>query len=291
MQNLEQLLDDFFQCNRVSLIENYPGINKKVLQDSLSDFLGTNLDLLLFPSFSELKKINTFFSKVNKGIPLAYITNLGHFYGRDFYINESVLIPRFETEELTVLAIEYVNNIEKDLINVAEVGVGSGCIGLTLVAECFHKNINLIGHDISEDALDVARTNLDKLQFCLPKKSIVNFSLSDRLSESELGCHDLIVSNPPYIKTKQDMESVHQQVKSFEPDLALFIEDDKYDDWFNTFFSQVESCLRSDGLFLMEGHENHLNDLKKMASGFSFKEIKIIKDLSQRDRILSLKKI
>lgn len=290
MQTLDKLIGQFFNHNEESLLNNYPGINKNVLQESFFDFLGYEIEPSCLLSYSESEKSTKFFNELQKGVPLSYITNVGHFYGREFFVNESVLIPRFETEGLVELAVEHIKTISGPRINVGEIGVGSGCIGLTILSECFDRSIDFRGGEISESALMVARKNYQKLNFCIPDSSRVTFFVNDRL-EGEDECHyDLIVSNPPYIKKDQDENLVHHQVREFEPALALFIEDEVYESWFVELFSQIEKCLKPDGKFLMEGHENHLVRLKEIASEFSFKEIEIIKDLSSRDRVLSFRK-
>jgi len=290
MENLEKLIDKFFTENNVFLKENYPGINKKIVFDTFFDLSGEKINSHDQLSFNQQSKLDYFFSEMKKGRPFAYITNVGHFFGREFYIDESVLIPRFETEELVALCVEEINRLGQKEVSIGEVGVGSGCIGLTIVAECSNKIIKLDGFDISEDALNVAKKNAQKLEYFFKKESVIRFFYNDRLENIGENQFDIIVSNPPYIKKNQDMNLVHQQVKEFEPEVALFLEDSEYDSWFLQFFSQVEYSLKVNGQLLMEGHEDHLNHLKKLASTFNFKNFNIIKDLSGRDRILTFKK-
>ena len=102
---------------------------------------------------------------------------------------------------------------------------------------------------------------------------------------------DLIVSNPPYIKAKADRLKVHSQVEKFEPHLALFLKDEEYDSWFKEFFNEVFDKLKPGGIFWMEGHEDHLQELAKMAQDTGFVDVKIDQDLTNRDRFLRATKV
>lgn len=291
MQSIDKTILNFFKANEESIKNNYPGISRKVIYEAFTDLIGVKVGYKIVPSFQQKIELEHLFSKILEGVPFAYITNIGHFFGREFFINNSVLIPRFETEELTAMATEYINELPQKSVKVGEVGVGSGCIGLTIIAECFEKQITLLGYDISKNALQIANKNLEKLSYCFPEGSEANFVLKDRLDSVEKNLFDVIISNPPYIKKDLDSSLVHHQVKKFEPAEALFLEDESYENWFNVLFQQIEVSLKSGGSFFMEGHENHLKMLKELASDFNFEEIAVKKDLSGRDRFLSLKKI
>ncbi len=144
-------------------------------------------------------------------IPVQYLTNKAIFYGYDFYVDESVLIPRCETEELVenvlYLYDKYFKNKKVDVI---DIGTGSGCIAITLAKE--EKNMNVSASDISDVALNIAKKNNELL------KANVNFFKSDMLKQVE-GKYDILVSNPPYIPDKEEVDSL---VKDNEPNIALF---------------------------------------------------------------------
>lgn len=166
----------------------------------------------------------------------------------------------------------------------AELGVGSFCIGLSILKKK-HKNIELyVGTDISSQALEVAEINLFRAQESI-KEAQVKLLQMDRFSELK-GEFDFIFSNPPYIKESQAL-SVHEQVHSFEPHVALYISDKNYQDWFKELFTQVKSVMKRNGVFLMEGHESNLVELEALASQ-DFARTKIIQDYSGRDRFLIL---
>lgn len=204
-------------------------------------------------------------------------------------MDERVLIPRSETEILVEKACEYIMSRSPSQMSIAEVGVGTGAIGLSLLQEINDKELSYLGVDISKDALDVFEINHFRHEFKISNKHIVAWQLGDRLEGVEAK-FDMILSNPPYIKEKEDLNLVHGQVKSFEPHVALFLADESYDEWFTKFFIQSASLLKEEGLFLMEGHENHLSHLLELAEDIYKKPGEIIKDYNEKDRFLIIRK-
>ena len=183
-----------------------------------------------------------------------------------------------------------INSINKTKVDVAEVGVGSGCIGLTILCDST-KPIHFIGGDISKEALEVSRQNLESFKSEFKFHHDVDYRKLDRLEGLESNSLDLIVSNPPYIKSEGDRSLVHAQVDQFEPSVALYIDDKEYDQWFLSFFQQAINCLRPDGIFLMEGHEHHLKNQMNIINEFdSISHCEIIKDLNSEDRFLKFRK-
>ncbi len=241
----------------LTLGEDYPGINLKRLTEEFEKFQG---------SFSEFER------ELNSGKPLAYINKCSYFYNSDVYVDERVLIPRFETEILVEQALKL------DALDILELGCGSGAITKAyLIDNNTSKNITV--SDISQDALDVAKINL--------KNYKVKFILSDKFKNIHQS-FDLIVSNPPYIKRSQ-FNGVHKNVIKYEPDLALFLSDTEHDIWFKDFFTGAQRCLNAEGTLLMEGHEENLEDLSKLAKELGFNNIECIKDLTGRDRVLKMR--
>jgi len=100
------------------------------------------------------------------------------------------------------------------------------------------------------------------------------------------GDQQMIVANPPYIMKHKDRKGVHQQVLMYEPEVALFLDDSEYFKWYDDFFGEVLKKLSFDGVFLLEGHEFHLNNLQQLLLEKGFQNTNIIKDLSGRDRFL-----
>ena len=194
------------------------------------------------------EKIIKFFEGVLTGEPFAYIAKSGHFYGRDFYIDSSVLIPRQETEVLVEEALSVSKKIPSKELHVLDLATGSGVIGLTIGCELKSKVSSLTLSDICPRALKVASTNTQKFEYDLCPQTKVSLILSDLLKEVK-GEYHLIVSNPPYIKEKAQRSRVHQQVLTHEPELALFIKDSEYDKFFKDLFFQVRERLKFSGFF------------------------------------------
>lgn len=149
-----------------------------------------------------------------KGEPIAYIVREKEFWSLPLYVDPQVLIPRPETELLVEVALEFLNNHKK--ANILDLGTGSGCIALALASE--FPQANIVACDISQQCIDVATANAEQLNI-----SNVSFVCSDWFQAIIQQEFDLIVSNPPYI-ANQDTH-IEQQVRTFEPDLALFSED------------------------------------------------------------------
>ena len=166
--------------------------------------------------------------------PLQYILGATEFYGREFHLTPAVLIPRPETEVLVETALEHLN---KDRSNtnaaaeperngatracrlIADIGTGSGCIALTIAAEC--PDVRMIATDVSEDALAVARENADRMELA----DRIDFRLGDLLDPLAGHVVDAIVSNPPYVATTE-REMLQPEVRDYEPEMALFAGDD-----------------------------------------------------------------
>ena len=164
----------------------------------------------------------------------------------------------------------------------ADVGVGSGVILLTLLKHRVAKRG--VGFDLSEGALEIARKNA--ANFRVPH---ADFTLSDRLTQTNQK-YDLIVSNPPYIKTISHRDGVHQKVDEFEPALALYIPDADYEKWFREFFHQVSDHLVRGGEFYMEGHEDELQAQAGWLREAGLSEVEVIKDWTGRERFLFARK-
>ncbi len=248
-----------FSINR-ELKEKYPGINLKRLKDDFESYL-------------------------ERGVPLSQIIQTSFFMNSNFHITKDVLTPRFETEILVELAVEELKKIaNNETPLVVDIGTGSGAIIISAL-QMVDRKINAIATDISKEALSIAKRNFFNLRFSINADSTLEFQLRDRLDGFNKQVN-LIVTNPPYIKKTADRKDVHDQVHTYEPHLALYLDDDKYELWFYDFFVQAYSSLKKDGVLLMEGHEDHLKNLAKIAEDIGFTNIKIIKDYTRRDRFI-----
>lgn len=180
---------------------------------------------------NQLRTLNQVLTQRLTNYPLAYITGIKEFYGRQFQVNPSVLIPRSESEVMIEQALTIVNNnfiVQDDKkfsnspnqapkpIKILDIGCGSGALGLTLASELAERDIDyqLTLADISESALAVARHNTDKLQIT------ADFIVSDLLSSITDPSFDIILANLPYV----DRQWSFIQNVEFEPELALYAE-------------------------------------------------------------------
>ena len=292
--SLDSYLKNFFEEEKSTLLAHYPGLTLHRLKQDIKVHAFLNgvdfEELFQFPYLPHRRNpLTIFFNELKEGIPLEYITGYAYFYKSHFKVNRDVLIPRSETEILVEMACDEIKkNYRQKSCRILDVGTGSGVIALSILMETSSK-VEAIASDISERALTVAKENYFNLQYAISHESSLKFIKSDRFSQVE-GQFDLILSNPPYIKRRSDVDNVHHQVKNHEPHMALFLDDDIYDIWFEDFFKSIDTHLNVGGLSIMEGHENHLEHLKKLAEKNNFKSVSIVKDYTQRNRFLRLTK-
>ncbi len=278
----------FFKKNKVKLLENYPGLNFDYLKNIMSSYLNVSTEDIFIPNDQE--KIINFFSDLNEGIPIAYIVGKRFFYKSEFLINKYVLIPRVETELLVELACKKIDLLTKNTneLSIIDVGTGSGAIILSILQEIDHS-IMAMATDIAKEALNVAMKNFFHLRYRINRDSSLCFRQCDRLTKID-HAFNLIISNPPYIKKLSDKKTVHKSVKLFEPEIALFLNDDEYDAWYEEFFVQSQLRLVKDGWLLLEGHEEHLDSFKNKLLINGFYNINIINDYSGRKRLIEAQK-
>ena len=214
------------------------------------------------------------------GKPMAYIFNEKEFMGINFYVDERVLIPRPETEELVEFIIGFIEaNYKGENIQVLDIGTGSGTIALSLGKR--FKGIEVLGVDVSKEALEVARENLNRL-----KASNVSFKRSDLFEN--IGKEEkfsIIVSNPPYIR-KDVVRNLQKDVKDFEPGLALDGGEDGLD-FYRRIINRSKSHLEKEGMLLFEIGYDQGREVKALMEEEGYKNVQIAKDLQGLDRIVS----
>lgn len=207
-----------------------------------------------------------------KNVPVSYITNKKEFYSLDFYVDNRVLIPRFDTEILADEAIKHAQNVK----TAADLCCGSGCIGLTLAKFCPHLSADLF--DISDGAVEVSRINTQKLD--IKNADVIKL---DILKNPLPKKYDMILSNPPYIPIC-DIDGLSDDVKKYEPVNALT---DGLDGL--TFYKRLkilaQEHLNDGGIMLLEIGINQLDDMKKI-----FGEIEFLKDINGIPRVIIYKK-
>lgn len=239
--------------------------------------------LLAYPnkelSEEEWKKILDFSRRRQNGEPLQYILESEIFMGLDFIVSKDVLIPRADTEILVEAICEQAKHL--DFPRVLDIGTGSGAIAVSLAH--FIKNAQIFAVDISEEALQVAKKNANA-HGVLKRIVFKQSNLFEVCQKEDLGPFDFIVSNPPYIPTK-DIESLQIEI-SYEPLLALDGGEDGYD-LYKKIIQQAGKFLVSGGLLAMEtGYDqaNQVADMMKGTKGFS--QVEILKDTQKIPRVV-----
>lgn len=211
---------------------------------------------------------------IEAGKPLQYVIGNVNFYGNNFYINENVLIPRFETEELVENTINYINKLFTHPVDIIDLGCGSGVIGITLDKKISTNSVDLI--DISEKAIEVANKNCELLN---SKAKTLQSNFFENVNKK----YDVVISNPPYIKTNEEIEDI---VRNNEPHLALFAGVDGLDCYRNI-LNNVKEHLKEKYLIAFEIGYTQANDIKALAQQVLPKAtIEVKKDLSEKDRMI-----
>ncbi len=247
------------------LLSSYLDVNPLELLTILDKEVGSDIEKLYKSSLEALKE--------NK--PIQYVIGNVNFYGLKFIVNKNVLIPRFETEELVEQVVEYAKGLNKDKIKILDLGCGSGAIGLTLKSILKDSEVTLV--DISKEALEVARLNANNLNLD------VTFIESDWLLDVGLDKYDIVVSNPPYIKTDEEIEEI---VKNNEPSLALYGGIDGLD-CYRKILANIKPYLNDKFLIAFEIGESQKEEICDIANKYLYDvEITCKKDLYGRNRMI-----
>jgi len=212
--------------------------------------------------------------------PIAYLTNKKHFWKYKFFVTKDVLIPRPDTE----LIVEQILKLTKfkSSMKILDIGVGSGCILLTILKE--RKNFYGVGVDISEKCLNISKINAKNLEVGARAK----FFKSD-VDKFAQGKYDLIVSNPPYIK-KFSLKYLEKDVVNFEPKLALDGGLDGLSE-IRKVIKKSSELIKKNGKFILEIGFDQKNRVKEILKKEGFYINKAIKDYGNNDRCLISTKI
>ncbi|MDC3068717.1 peptide chain release factor N(5)-glutamine methyltransferase [Candidatus Pelagibacter sp.] len=216
----------------------------------------------------------------SKGKPVAYLTRVKSFWNYDFFLNDKVLIPRPDSELIVEQVLKIYKN--KSKINFLEIGVGSGCLILSILKE--KKLFSGTGIDISNHAIKISSINAKNLKIenriKLFKSDIDNFNL---------GKYDLIISNPPYIK-KLDFKNLKRDVEKFEPRLAL---DGGLEglSCFRKIIKKSSELIKNRGKLILEIACDQKRDVAKILRDNDFYINNTLKDLSNNDRCIISTKI
>jgi release factor glutamine methyltransferase len=254
-----------------------------LLIEKLTGFSRTQIILNKNTIFSDKQRhtLESFIDKLKKQVPIQYILGETEFYGLPFKVNESVLIPRPETEEL----VDWIRT-ENDcnaVLNLLDIGTGSGCIALSLKHEFNHSIVE--GFDVSPEALETARSNaeLNNLE--------VRFSLVDILNAPDITKKwDIIVSNPPYIPEK-DKAEILPNVLDHEPHLALFVPDSDPLLFYRHIAVFAGKHLQTGGKLYFEIHRYAGQACVNLLTEMGFQNVELRKDISGNDRMVKAEKI
>ncbi|WP_044476777.1 peptide chain release factor N(5)-glutamine methyltransferase [Oceanobacillus massiliensis] len=216
------------------------------------------------------------------GIPVQHLTGYESFYGRDFTVNEHVLIPRPETEELVLHIIDSAGQPanSNQPLTIVDIGTGSGIIAITLALEL--PEAKVYASDISKDALAIARQNAKRLG------ADVTFLQGDFLEPiiDEQIKADIIVSNPPYI-AREEAPLLSDTVKNFDPELALFAEKNGLAAY-QKIIMQAPEAVNADALIAFEiGHKQGRAVRALIKGTFPGSAVTTIQDINKKDRIVS----
>ena len=241
------------------------------------------IDLALNPNLTfsneEIQLWNTILKQLQQEIPIQYLLGKTSFYGLNFDVNPSVLIPRPETEELVewIIGDCFVPRNDKDL-KILDIGTGSGCIAISLAKNI--PNAQVFAIDVSESALATAKKNaqINKVNVTFIQKNILE---TDDLEQQ----FDIIVSNPPYVR-KLEKQEIKKNVLDNEPHLALFVEDNDALLFYKKIAELAQKNLSQNGQLFFEINQYLGKEMIDLLEKMSFKNIELRQDIYGNDRMI-----
>ena len=240
--------------------------------------------LMLNPSQDlEEKLLDDFYKLIKQrslGKPVAYLIGKKFFWNHEFYVNKNVLIPRSDSEVIIEQVLEFTKNKLK--LNILDIGVGSGCILLSILKE--KKKFNGVGIDISKKCINISKINALKLGI----EDKVKFFKSD-IDNFNYGKYDLIISNPPYIN-KLNLKYLERDVVGYEPILALNGGLDGLSE-IRKVINKSSELIKINGLLILEIAFNQKEKVKKILKEKGFYINKTLKDYAKNDRCIVCTKL
>jgi len=251
------LLDDYFNIFRIEL----------ALKPELS--ITKEEQIPIFKALDDLKHEK----------PIQYILGKTEFFGLHFKVNNHVLIPRPETEELVGWILKTVS-AESEL-RILDIGTGSGCIAIALAKHLANSKIFAV--DVSSKALELAKENalVNNVKVEFRKINILNKNLDFNSGLK----FDIIVSNPPYVRHLENSE-IKKNVLDNEPHLALFVDDDDALQFYKVICQFAVDNLTENGLLYFEINEYLGKEMKALLEAFNFEEIELKKDIFGKNRMI-----
>lgn len=251
----------------------------------LQDLFGIDKASLILngnKAFLESEKVLRVLNRLENKEPVQHIIEKTTCYGLAFKVNSKVLIPRPETEELIDWIIKDTKAKNKaKKITILDIGTGSGCIAISLAKNI--PNAEVWALDLSKEGLLVAKENAKM------NKVAIQFMQKDILSTKTLAhSFDILVSNPPYVRSKEK-EFIHENVKKFEPELALFVTDDNPLIFYDKISKLAFNYLNTEGTLYFEINQYLAKETVMLLKSNGFTEISLRKDFLNNDRMIKAK--
>ena len=226
----------------------------------------------------ELDKINKFTNELKKGKPVQYIIGETRFYNYKFYVNDSVLIPRIETEGL----VDWVLNENKNSkINVIDICSGSGCIAIVMKMKRNKWDISAL--EINKKAIDLAKHNSSR------NSVNINYIHADIFTWNNYNEIDIIVSNPPYV-AESEKKAMKLNVLNFEPEKSIFVSDKNPLIFYKKIFDISKLKLKEGGLLYFEINPKFKKALISLSKKYNFSSYELKRDIFKRNRFIKFQK-
>ncbi len=265
--------------NQAKQVLEQNGIDQREARLLLAHTLKVNKEKLPLIKEISLEEKDVFFDLVSKrcqGMPFAYIVGQKEFMKLKFLVNENVLIPREDTEVLVQEALDFIEKSTKPNLTLLDLCTGSGCIAISIYKNT-NKNIEVMASDKSKEALKMAEENA---KFNDANISFIESDLFENIKQS----FDIIVSNPPYIKTNI-IDTLQKEVKDYEPKMALDGGEDGLS-FYRIIIKEAKKHLNKDGILMFEIGYDQAEAVSKFFEENNYKNIKIIKDYGTNDRVV-----
>ena len=228
----------------------------------------------------QLQLLNDYTNELLKHKPVQYVLSEVWFAGMKLYVDENVLIPRPETEELVEWIVKTVASRKSQVASILDIGTGSGCIPVALKKKLLSVEVHAL--DISEEALNVAKRN------AAIQQTEINFHLLNILDKNlwrQLPKFDIIVSNPPYV-TQGEASSMQKNVLQYEPHLALFVDDEDAMKFYKAIAEFGLKHLNENGQLFFEINEMMSKQICDLLNQYRYLNIELKKDLQNKDRMI-----
>ncbi|MDO4813958.1 MAG: peptide chain release factor N(5)-glutamine methyltransferase [Gemella sp.] len=278
MKRRQALEEACFLLRKQAKEENLARFLLQYMLEETSLEFNSNMDLELEESLADRYK-ELIKKHIVEDTPLSHLVGFEYFYDRKFFVNENVLSPRMETEELVYKILNDTKNIQNKKLKILDLCTGSGIIAISLDKE-LECDKCIVASDISDLALEVAKRNADNL------KSSVKFIQSD-LFENIEDKFDIIVSNPPYI-AYSDMKTMEKNVLDYDPHLALFADEEGMY-FYRKIIEQADKYLEIGGKIYFEIGHDQREKIIALSERHNY-SCQVIKDINGKDRIAILER-